>query len=177
MVLEYDRIAVAERDGLDGIVLRLPDGSSVDVPQATIRRSAVLQEALQTCGTMTNESITLPRGVLQDWLQGVDALKDAADSELKSADIANNPRLLPFLRVRNFSLCARESFLLGDQHCLWQCSVLVPFPCKRVGSRAGSSDRAESCLSSVACLGIWRVRGCVVLGHQSADAVPSDSAC
>ena len=42
---EYDTIFVTEGD--EGVTLKLPDGSSV-VPQATMRRSATLQEAIQT---------------------------------------------------------------------------------------------------------------------------------
>ena len=58
----------------------LPDGSSVQVPQATVRRSATLQEAIRTSDTDSNVSISLPRGVLQDWLQSVDALEAAANA-------------------------------------------------------------------------------------------------
>ena len=94
---KFDNITVVERD--EGIVFCLPDGSSVEVPQATIRRSAVLQEATNNCDTDTNVSVTLPRGVLQDWLQSVDALNAAAISSEPSTEIANDPRLLQFLKV------------------------------------------------------------------------------
>ena len=62
MVIEYDRFTLTERD--EGVVLWLPDGSSVEVPdgssaavpQAAICRSAVLQNALQATDTSTDTS-------------------------------------------------------------------------------------------------------------------------
>ena len=48
-------------------------GAVAEVPQATIRRSTTLQEAIQSSDAASKVSITLPRGVLQDWLQSVDA--------------------------------------------------------------------------------------------------------
>ena len=94
----YDSITLAESDA--GVVLWLPDGSSTEVPQYTIRRSAVLQEAIQASDTSDRVSITLPRGVLHDWLQCVDALKAAAATPGGGANLSRNPRLLHFLRVR-----------------------------------------------------------------------------
>ena len=44
MLYEYDNVPVTETD--EGVGLSLPDGSSVEVPHATIRRSALLQETL-----------------------------------------------------------------------------------------------------------------------------------
>ena len=97
MVYEYDNITVTESG--DGAVLWLPDGSSVEVPQDTIHRSAVLQEAVNTSDVATNETITLPQGILQDWLQSIDALKAAAASTA-GTDIVHHPRLIHFLKVR-----------------------------------------------------------------------------
>ena len=71
MKRKYDRITVTE--GGEVVTLCLPDGSSAEVPQATIRRSTTLQEAIQSSDAASKVSITLPRGVLQDWLQSVDA--------------------------------------------------------------------------------------------------------
>ena len=98
MVHEYGTFTLTESD--EGVVLRLPDGSSVAVLQATVRRSAVLQEAIQASDTSDRVSITLPRGVLHDWLQCVDALKAAAATPGGGANLSRNPRLLHFLRVR-----------------------------------------------------------------------------
>ena len=100
MQLEYDTFSATQVD--DGVVLRLPDGSFVQVPQHTIRRSVMLQEAIHTCDTAENASISLPQGVLQDWLQSVDALK-AATSPGRGTDVARNPHLLRFLKVQCFS--------------------------------------------------------------------------
>ena len=74
----YDEISVTERS--DDVVLWLPDGSSVAAPQATIRRTAVLQEAIKVSDTASSTTITLPRGILQDWLQSIDALRAAEAS-------------------------------------------------------------------------------------------------
>ena len=98
MMHEFDNITLIERD--EGVVLCLPDGLSVEVPQDTLRRSAVLQEAIQTSETGTNVSTPLPRGYMQDWLQSVDALMAAATSTGHGTDIASNPRLLQFIRLR-----------------------------------------------------------------------------
>ena len=110
MVHEYDTFSVAESNV--GVVFRLLDGSSVEVPQATVRRSAVLQEAIQTSHTAANMSITLPRGALQDWLQSADALKAAATSTTwttgHGTDIAHILRLLQLLRVRCFIFCGKR---------------------------------------------------------------------
>ena len=100
MVHEYGTFTLTESD--EGVVLRLPDGSSVAVLQATVRRSAVLQDALHSSDTAVILSISLPRGVLQDWLQSVDALTAAASPAGHGTDIAHHPRLLQFLRVRCF---------------------------------------------------------------------------
>ena len=114
MKRKFDNITVTERD--EGTVLRLPDGSSVEVPQATIRRSAVLQEGINTCDMDTNVSVTLPQGVLQDWLQSVDALNAAAISSEPSTDIANDPRLLRFLKV-SVCLSVSPACCLGKGFC------------------------------------------------------------
>ena len=101
MVHEYDTLTVTEKD--DGVVLRMPDGSCVEVPQATIHRSAVLQEAIQTSDADADMSFSLPRGVLKDWL---DALKAVGRTSLgHGSDIAQYRRLLQFLTVRCLSWC------------------------------------------------------------------------
>ena len=88
------------------MVFGMPDGSSVEVLHGTIRRSTVLQEALtMAMDTATGGSIKLPRGVLQDWLQSVDALKSEANSSGHGISIAHNPRLMQFLMVCCFALC------------------------------------------------------------------------
>ena len=89
---EYDQIYVTEMD--DGVLFRLPDGLSVEVPQATIRRSVTLQEAIHTCDMAENASISLPQGVLQDCMQSIDALKAAASGH--GMDIAHHSRLVRF---------------------------------------------------------------------------------
>ena len=104
MMDDYDIISVTEKD--EGVVLWLPDGSSVDVPAATIRRSSVLQEAIHTSDETEDMRISLPRGVLQDWLQSVDALKSET-GDPNCPDIAQNPRILRFLTVRCCSSCDR----------------------------------------------------------------------
>ena len=118
MTRDVDTITLAESD--EGVVLGLPDGSSIDldVPQTTIRRSAVLQEAIFASGMATNTFITLPQGVLQDWLQSFDALKGATTSPWKGTDISRDPRLLRFLNVRCFSV-----FLWGAWHCEDMCRL------------------------------------------------------
>ena len=98
MMQEYDNINVTRRD--ESVVLSFPDGSSTEVPQDTIRRSAMLQEAIHAEDKGAEVSINVPRGFLRDWLQSVDALKATATSTQRGTDIAPNPRLLQFLRVR-----------------------------------------------------------------------------
>lgn len=130
MVHEYDIISVTERD--DVVVCCLPDGSSMEVAQVTIHRSATLQEAIHTSECGANVRITLPRGVLQDWLQSVEALKAAATSTGDSAGIAHNPHLLKFLRVCFFCFCSCERFLACHYNCGWQYSLLVLVQGQRV---------------------------------------------
>ena len=104
----------------------LPDGSSVQVPHDIIRRSAMLQEAMHASDTAANVSITLPKGVLQDWLQSVDALKALTSSPAHHTDIANDPRLLRYLTVRCFAcLCVRERRSVLAMNRGWQSSLLV----------------------------------------------------
>ena len=122
MLHEYDSITVIELDS--AVVLRLPDRSSVEVPQDTIRRSDVLQEALQTSDTGGSVSLLLPRGVLHNWLQGVEALQAAAASTGHGPDIARNPRLLQFLVVRCFIQYGFESILVCLPSCRWQLSLI-----------------------------------------------------
>ena len=99
MAHQCEDFILTERDEV--VVLGLPDGSSIELPQATIRRSAVLREAMNAGDTATNVSIALPQGVLQDWLQSVNALNAAATTSTGHAtDIARNPRILRFLKVR-----------------------------------------------------------------------------
>ena len=97
MKRKYDSITITERE--DGVILLLPDGSSVEVPQDTIRRSATLQEAIHTEEMGNFVSISLPPGVLQDWLQSVDALKAATATTGHGTGLSHNPRLLKFLKV------------------------------------------------------------------------------
>ena len=123
MVHKYDIISMTETD--EGFVLCLPDGSSIEVTQVTIRRSAVLQEAIHASREDTNMFITLPRGILQDWLQSLDALKAAATSPGRGTDIAHNPRLVQFLKVKYYFLHGREWFLVWDRKCGCQHSLLV----------------------------------------------------
>ena len=94
----FDCFTVTERD--EDVVFLLPDGSSVAVPNDTVRRSAMLQEAIRTGEGATTVAIALPQGVLQDWIQSVDALKAAATLTGNSTDVAHHPDLLKFLRVR-----------------------------------------------------------------------------
>lgn len=98
----------------DGVLLRLPDGASVQVPQATMRRSVMLQQGIHACDTAGNSSISLPHGVLQDWLQSVDTLKASATSPGNGTDIARNPHLLRFVRVRFFSMYGLEWCFTGE---------------------------------------------------------------
>ena len=167
MMHEYDNITLIERG--EDMVFRLPDGLSVEVPQATIRRSAVLQEAIHTSDA-SGVPIYLPRGVLQDWLQSVEALKAAATSTGHGTDIASNPRLLQLLRVR----------------CIWLFAVRdSSFVCRTVDgsipflSAAAKVERdiVGRCLPCVACLCGARMNCFVALEHHSADAVAADSAC
>ena len=112
MKRKYDCITVTERD--EGVVLLLPDGSSLAVPNDTVRRSAMLQEAIHTGESATYMAITLPQGVVTDWLQSVDALNAAVTSTGHGIDVARHPRLLKFLRVRCCSVCGRETcFVFG----------------------------------------------------------------
>lgn len=98
MAAEFDILSVTERD--EGVVFGLPDGSSVEVLHGTMRRSTVLQVALNAAMNMdSGVSITLPRGVLQDWLQGIAALKSDASLAGHGTDIAYNARLMKFLKV------------------------------------------------------------------------------
>ena len=117
---EYDQFSVTEMD--EGVLLRLPDGSSVEVPQDTIRRSIMLQEAIHACDTAADASISLPQGVLQDWLQSVYALEAAATSQGHGTDIARNTHLLRFVRVRFFSLHGLKQFFVRGNSCGWQYS-------------------------------------------------------
>ena len=119
-------------DGNDGVVLWLPDGSSIEVPQDTIRRSAMLQEAIKTNDTASNVSITLPLPVLQDWLQSAEALKAAATATGHGVDIANHPRLLYFVRVRRFNPVGLEWFLVPARSCDWQHSLRALLQGQRV---------------------------------------------
>ena len=97
MAAVFDILSVTAR--VDGVVLG-PDGSSVEVSHGTIRRSTTLQDALNAAlNSAAGVYIYLPRGVLQDWLQSVDALKSDATSAEHSTDIAHNPRLMQFLKV------------------------------------------------------------------------------
>lgn len=115
MKASFDCIIVNYSD--EGLVLSLPDGSSIEVPQLTIRRSALLQEAIQTLDAASKVSIQLPRGVLQDWLQCIDALKAAATSTEHGMDIASNPRLLQFIKVRQFSFVPLRGIMFASiQH-------------------------------------------------------------
>ena len=127
---EYDNIPVTERE--EDVVLCLPDGSSVQVPQATVRRSATLQEAIRTSDTDSNVSISLPRGVLQDWLQSVDALEAAAHATGQGTDIVHHPRLLKYLRVRCFCVCVRQGLFACLQYSVMQLSLLVLLQGQRV---------------------------------------------
>ena len=103
---EYGTITVTE--GSEGVTLKLPDGSFVEVSHTTIRRSATLHEAIHTIDSAQKASITMPRGTLQDWLQSVEALTAAATA----TDLAHHPRLLQLLKVRSLSLCFQD---LGSQ--------------------------------------------------------------
>ena len=103
MHCQCDNFSVSDRDEV--VVLSLPDGSSVRVPKDTVRRSALLQEAIQAETNASSVSISLPRGVLQDWLQSVDALKAASSSVQHGMEIAHHPRLLQLLKVRCFRFC------------------------------------------------------------------------
>ena len=96
MLNEYETLMLTDND--EGVVFRLPDGSSVEVPQATVRRSSMLQEALQSSDNATCVPITCPRGVLRDCLQSIDALKAAGTSTGGlGTDMARNPRILNLL--------------------------------------------------------------------------------
>ena len=83
---------MTERD--EDVVFLLPDGSSVAVPNDTVCRSAMLQEAIRTGEGATTVAITLPQCVLQDWIQSVDALKAATTSTGNSTGFARHPDLL-----------------------------------------------------------------------------------
>lgn len=107
---EYDTITVTE--GGEGVTLKLPDGSFVEVSHTTIRRSATLQEAIHTIDSAQEVSITMPRGTLQDRLQSVEALTAAATATGRCTDLAHHPRLLQLLKVRSLSLRRQE---LGSQ--------------------------------------------------------------
>lgn len=92
----------------------------------------MLQEAIHTSDTTTNVLNTLPRSVLQDWLQGVDALKAAAASTGHARDIANNPRLLRFLGVRCYELYCRLCFLVCSKNSGKRHPLLVSLQGQRV---------------------------------------------
>ena len=56
-------------DRVEGVLFTLPDGSSsVGVSKDTVRRSALLQEAMHEENIVSRLSISLPWGLLQDWL-------------------------------------------------------------------------------------------------------------
>ena len=93
----------------------LRHGSSLEVPKDTIRRSALLEEAIHTSDTAEDVSVTLPRGVLQDWLQGIDALTTASTSTEHGTDIAHHPRLLQFLKVRYFIFPGPEHVVVREK--------------------------------------------------------------
>ena len=119
MKRKYDSITFTDRG--EDVVLCLPDGLSVAVPQFTVRRSAMLQDAIHASGTATQVSISMP----QEWLQSVHALKAAAASETNGMDLAHNPRLLQFLRVRYSGLCCPYVFVGRQKTCGWRHSTLV----------------------------------------------------
>lgn len=100
---EYDSIVVTDMG--EGTEFCLPGNLRVKVPKATIRRSTMLWNAIHASGT-ASFSIRLPHGVLRDWLQSVDALK-VVESADDGADLAENQRLLRFLKVRHPSFCLR----------------------------------------------------------------------
>ena len=110
MFHEYDTITVTE--GGEGVTLKLPDGSFVEVSHTTIHRSATLQEAIHTVDSAQDVSITMPRGTVQDWLQSVHELTAAATATGRCTDLAHHPRLLQLLKVRSLSLRRQE---LGSQ--------------------------------------------------------------
>ena len=108
MVHDLDDVTVTK--SAEGVVLWLPDGSSAEVAEGTMRRSAMLQEAIQTGGKAIEMSITVPQGILLDWLHSVDALKAASTTTGQGTVLARNTHLLQFLRVRRFPLCRRGWF-------------------------------------------------------------------
>ena len=121
MAHQYDTFTVTKKD--DGVVLRLPDGSCVEVPQATIRRSAVLQEAIHASDTDADMPFSLPRGVLKDWL---DALKAAGrTSPGHGTDIAQYRRLLQLSTVRCPNSCQCKWYFVSEHRCGWQHCLLV----------------------------------------------------
>ena len=141
MHCQCDNFSVSDRDEV--VVLSLPDGSSVRVPKDTVRRSALLQEAIQAETNASSVSISLPRGVLQDWLQSVDALKAAPTSTGQGADIAGNPRLLQLLKVCT-SVCVPVSASRSRGEL---CMPAFPtFEGKRIRPRVASSDTTANCL-------------------------------
>ena len=129
----------------------------------------MLQEATNNCDTDTNVSVTLPRGVLQDWLQSVDALKAAADATGRDTDIANHPRLLKYLQVRCFSSCVRQWLFARVQNCGWQHSLLVLLQ----GHRAVKPQDDVFSILHV----FVEVTYISVPEHDSVDAAASESAC
>lgn len=98
MVMDVVTATVRDED----ISLRLPAGSSVNVPQDTLSRSTVLRQALSDGGTEDDLNFTLPSGVLASWLQCTAALKSGF-ARVKCAtpgtDACTGKRLLEFLKV------------------------------------------------------------------------------
>ena len=84
--------------GDSAVQLLLLDGSKVHIQQDVISRSSVLQQAVATVDDDGDALLILPTGVLQTWLQSLEAFKGAQRAQT-AFDIPYPPQLLQFMKV------------------------------------------------------------------------------
>lgn len=66
-VREFETVGLVVRDGQ--VSFRFEDGSTATAPDGVVRGSSVLSHALSLCEDGNEESVSVPRGILQSWLQ------------------------------------------------------------------------------------------------------------
>lgn len=84
------------------VSLRFTDGSTAGVPMNVVSRSTVLRQAIDSAGTDSKIVLTTPKGVLESWVQCIDALKFGfivAETAPRTHDGAES-RLVEFIKVR-----------------------------------------------------------------------------
>ena len=64
---EFETVGLVVRDGQ--VSFRFEDGSTATAPDGVVRGSSVLRYAPSQCEDGNDESVSVPRSILQSWLQ------------------------------------------------------------------------------------------------------------